>query len=186
MFNRIMHEEEVKPLKLKGFNFVQWAKGHRCYMSNFMHFGDWQTSLYNEIFKPVKPVADAVDKLVQLFSKHTIGIHIRRGDNLYCIEKSPTRLYIDKIAEEVDANDDTKVFLATDSYDVKVELCKIFGNRIITVDERASRGCIEGIRGGLVDLYTLSHTTKVYGSIGSTFAIMAADIGGIEMYDLQL
>lgn len=186
LFDRIMHEEEVKPLKLKGFDFTEWARGHRCYMSNFMHFGNWPTSLYNEIFKPVKPVTDTVSTLTQQFSKHTIGVHIRRGDNNYCIEKSPTQLYIDKIKHEIDCHEDTKVFLATDSNDVKKELRQIFGNRIITVEEQASRDSVEGIRGGLADLYSLSATTKIYGSIGSTYAIMAADIGGIEMHDLQV
>ena len=185
LFSRRMNESEVKPLKLSGFDFVAWAKGHRCYMSNFMHFGDWQPSLYQQLFTPVKEVTDKVDSLRQQFSPHTIGMHIRRGDNQYCIANSPLQLYIDKVAEEVERHDDTKVFLATDSQDVKKEMRSRYGQRIITVDDEADRGSVEGIRGGLVDLYTLSSTSRVYGSLGSTYVVMAADLGGIEMIDLH-
>ena len=60
-----------------------------------------------------------------------------------------------------------------------------FAERIITVDQAADRGNVEGIRGGMVDLYSLAATSKIYGSAGSSFALTAAEIGGIEMHDLR-
>ena len=53
-----------------------------------------------------------------------------------------------------------------------------FGNRIITAGEEAFRGNVDGIRGGLADMYTLARTQCIYGSAGSSFSEMASYIGG--------
>lgn len=186
LFDKIMKEEEVKPLKLAGFPFDDWARGKKCYMSNYMDFGDFPKSLYKEMFKPVREVVELTDGFRNRFSDNTIGLHIRRTDNAISIENSPTALFINKVKEEIDNHDNTMVFLATDSNDVKAEFIKTFGNCIITPMEEASRGDLQGIRGGLAEMYALASTKKIYGSKGSTYSIMAADIGGIEMQTLEI
>ena len=76
---------------------------------------------------------------------------------------------------------DTSIFLATDSTAVKKEFIDAFGARIITPQEEACRDSISGIRGGVVDLWTLASTQKIYGSAGSSFSPMAASIGGVPL-----
>ena len=83
--------------------------------------------------------------------------------------------------EEIDQHDDTSIFLATDSTAVKKEFIDAFGARIITPQEEACRDSISGIRGGVVDLWTLASTQKIYGSAGSSFSPMAASIGGVPL-----
>ena len=73
------------------------------------------------------------------------------------------------------------VYLATDSTEVKREFIAAFGSRIITPKEDACRDSISGIRGGVVDLWTLASTQKIYGSAGSSFSPMAANIGGVPL-----
>ena len=124
---------------------------------------------------------DVVNSYRERFGTHTIGLHIRRTDNAESIAKSPTSLFIDKVREEIDLHDDTKVFLATDSTAVKKEFTDAFATRIITPQEEACRDSISGIRGGVVDLWTLASTQRIYGSAGSSFSPMAASIGGVPL-----
>ena len=177
LFERRLDEKKIWLLNSQGFDFSEWARGHRCYMSCYQVFGDFPDSLYSILFHPVKEVMDNVNRFRDQFSSHCIGLHIRRTDNRESINQSPTNLFIDKIKVEIDTHADTTVFLATDSDDVKNELRKLFGTRIITPNKGACRSNIEGIRGGLIDMWTLSTTQKIYGSVGSSFSTMAASIG---------
>lgn len=177
LFERRLDEKKIWLLNSQGFDFSEWARGHRCYMSCYQVFGDFPDSLYSILFHPVKEVMDNVNRFRDQFSSHCIGLHIRRTDNRESINQSPTNLFIDKVKVEIDTHADTTVFLATDSDDVKNELRKLFGTRIITPNKGACRSNIEGIRGGLIDMWTLSTTQKIYGSVGSSFSTLAASIG---------
>lgn len=181
LFQRHIKEQNVTPLKKVSFDFEQWARGKRCYMSCYQVFGSFPDELYSRLFRPVKEVMDVVDGYCSQFGSHTIGLHIRRTDNTESIAKSPTSLFINKVREEIDQHADAKVFLATDSADVKQEFIAAFGSHIITPKEDACRDSISGIRGGVVDLWTLASTQKIYGSAGSSFSPMAASIGGVPL-----
>ena len=181
LFQRHIKEQDVTPLKKQSFDFEAWACGKRCYMSCYQVFGTFPDERYQQLFHPVKAVMDVVDGYRSQFNSHTIGLHIRRTDNAESIAKSPTVLFINKVREEIEQHDDTKVFLATDSTEVKREFIAAFGSRIITPKEDACRDSISGIRGGVVDLWTLASTQKIYGSAGSSFSPMAASIGGVPL-----
>ena len=181
LFQRHIKEQDVTPLKKLSFDFEQWARGKRCYMSCYQVFGSFPDELYSRLFRPVKEVMDVVNDYRSQFGSHTIGLHIRRTDNAESIAKSPTSLFINKVREEIDQHADAKVFLATDSAEVKQEFIAAFGSHIITPKEDACRDSISGIRGGVVDLWTLASTQKIYGSAGSSFSPMAASIGGVPL-----
>lgn len=181
LFQRHIKEQDVTPLKKQSFDFEAWACGKRCYMSCYQVFGTFPDERYQQLFHPVKAVMDVVDGYRSQFNSHTIGLHIRRTDNAESIAKSPTVLFINKVREEIELHDDTKVFLATDSTEVKREFIAAFGSRIITPKEDACRDSISGIRGGVVDLWTLASTQKIYGSAGSSFSPMAASIGDVPL-----
>lgn len=186
LFEQRLHEDDIWPLMVDKYDFASWQRGRRCYMSCYMDFYPYDSCLLHELFKPVREITDAVNRnREQLDGHHAIGIHIRRTDHVISIQKSPTSLFIDKIKEETDQHADTKVFLATDSNDVKQELKSVFGSRIVTPDAEARRDGVEGIRGGVVDMYTLAATQKIYGSQGSTFSKMASRLGGIELWFLE-
>lgn len=178
LFERRIKDIEVDKLKRKDFDFYDWAKGHRCYMSCYSVFGNVPDEIYRQLFHPVAEVMQAVDENRSMFSQHTVGVHIRRTDHTWSITNSPDELFIKKVEEEIEAHADTKVYLATDSNQVKDTFRLRFGNRIMTPMEEANRDSISGIRGGLVDMYTLAATNIIYGSAGSTFSLMAAKLGG--------
>jgi len=181
LYKHRIRERMVTPLKTQGFDFEAWAKGHQCYMSCYQVFGEFTNELYQQLFIPVKEVTDIVNRFRDLFTSHTIGLHIRRTDNSDSIEKSPTSLFIQKIKAEIEQHQDLSIFLATDDNRVKTELHQHFGHRIITATEEARRDSIPGIRGGLADMWALACTQKIYGSAGSSFSPMAAGIGGVPL-----
>ena len=173
-----IYEQNVTPLKRRNFDFEKWQRGHRCYMSCYQVFGSFPNSVYNSLFKPVNNVMRLIEEKEKLFSAHTIGMHIRRTDNTESIDKSPTQLFIDMGRRQIKCFPDLKIFLATDSEDVKNDLRREFGEHIITSDDKANRGDTDGIRRGLADMYTLARTQHIYGSAGSSFSEMASLIGG--------
>lgn len=118
-----------------------------------------------------------VETYEKQFSPYTIGLHIRRTDNVTSITHSPTSLFMKACTTELVKRHDLKLFLATDSEEVKRQFIKTFGNRGITAPQEASRNNREGIINGLTDMWTLARTQKIYGSVGSTFSQMASYIG---------
>lgn len=181
IYERCIYERFVSPLKEKGFDFYDWAAGHRCYMSCYQEFGEINDLYFRQLFHPTAIVEEIINGHVAKFSSHTIGLHIRRTDNVESIEKSPTDIFCDAVAKEISEYHETKIFLATDSEEVKDEIRNRYRERVITSSSEADRGSTEGIREGLADMYTLSRTAKIYGSAGSSFSVMASRIGGNEL-----
>lgn len=176
-FAQRIDEWQVTPLKNKGFDFNKWAAGKNSYMSCYQDFGHVSNSVYKHLFHPVGPILDEMQGYHEQFSAHTIGMHIRRTDNMESIERSPLSLFIDAAQREIDLHDDTRIFLATDDEGTKTALKAEFGNRIITSSKPAARNSIAGIRGGVAELWMLASTATIYGSAGSSYSVMASKIG---------
>lgn len=171
----------IPSLKSQGFDFEEWQKGKRNFMSCYDWFGTFTPHLYADLFHPRRETMERVEDNAKRFSTYTIGMHIRRTDNVMAIQQSPTSLFVEAGRKELEQHSDLRIFLATDSDDVKEEMRNVFGTRIITAEETASRCSAAGIVGGLVDLWTLSRTNKIYGSAYSSFSDMASCLGGQEL-----
>lgn len=185
VYERRIYEQNVGTMRDSGFDFAAWQRGRRCYMSCCQVFGDIPGGVYRRLFRPVPAVMRRVDGYCAMFSPYTVGMHIRRTDSLRSIERSPTRLFIEAGRKELEAHPDLTIFLATDSEDVKRELRAEFGSHLVTPHDEACRDSVDGIRGGLVDMYTLSRTRRIYGSACSSFSEIAAEVGGIELIVLE-
>lgn len=177
LFDQRIDEEQVTALVEQDFDFVQWARGHNSYMSCFREFGTFDDAIYSRLFRPVAQVEEQVERLVSQLGTRAIGFHIRRTDNRRSIENSPLSLFVEAGQRELANCPDTKIFLATDDEPTKRQLTEVFGDRLVMQQAEADRSSTQGIRGGLVDLYTLARTEIVYGSEGSSFSIMAGKIG---------
>ena len=180
-FAQRIDEWQVTPLKNKGFDFNKWAAGKNSYMSCYQDFGHVPNSVYKHLFHPVGHILEEMQGYHEQFSAHTIGMHIRRTDNMESIERSPLSLLIDAAQREIDLHDDTRIFLATDDEGTKTALKAEFGNRIITSSKPAARNSIAGIRGGVAELWMLASTATIYGSAGSSYSVMASKIGGNKL-----
>lgn len=111
---------------------------------------------------------------------NTIGIHIRRTDNLNSIKYSPTSSFIKKIEEELQENSKAKFYLATDDKNEELELVERFGNHIITYKKEAlDRNNSKAIQDAAIDLYHLAQCKKIYASYFSSFSDVAALWGGV-------
>ena len=180
-FNSCLHEDEVTQRFFAHFDFRAWVQSHRrCYLSACFQFypGDLQNPFAS--FVPVPALQEQIDERCLDFSDYTVGIHIRRTDNVVSIRESPTELFIRRMQEEIQHHPDVRFYVASDSVQEKRTLSGIFGDRIITASQPVSRSTVEGMQDAVVELYTLSRTQKIIGSHYSSFSEIAAEIGKIS------
>lgn len=83
--------------------------------------------------------------------------------------------------EEIKKNANTKFYVASDDDEVKESLKTKYPNRIITLKDDTDRNSLEGMKFAVLDLFCLSKTNKIIGSVGSSYSQIAAEIGGIEV-----
>lgn len=111
----------------------------------------------------------------------TIGIHIRRTDNVNAINYSPTSLFLDRIREDIKAEPTIKYYLATDDPIEESVFVSEFGDRIVIFKKHSlDRNDPVAITDAVIDLYNLSRCRKIYGSYFSSFSDVAALWGNIE------
>jgi hypothetical protein len=154
-------------------------KNKNIYIRTCQEFG----SNYNEFkfFSPSPSIQQIISAEVFNFNKNTIGIHIRRTDNVNSIAQSPVELFISKMEEEVQKNSNVNFFLATDDKETEQELLIRFGSKIIVYQKELDRNLEKGIIDAVVDMYCLSSTKYIYGSYWSSFSDIASRIGNIEL-----
>jgi hypothetical protein len=186
-FTDCIYERSFFHLIQTKFDFNQWVKKNQnVYMASYSAFQPYEQFLISKLFVPIRTINDKIEKHCSLFEKNTIGVHIRRTDNIASIEQSPLELFYKKLDIDIEIHDNTSIYLATDSEEVKAQMRQRYGRRIICSENEASRNSIEGIQEGVVDMYTLAQTKKIYGSYGSSFSDMAAQINGRPLEILKL
>ena len=150
-------------------------------MASFHPFFRYDKELFNNLFLPNGQIRKKINDRCSGFSDYTIGVHVRRTDNILSVNESPIELFYKYIDDELKNHNGMTIYLATDSENVKRDFRNRYGNLVITSDNEADRGSVEGIQDGIVDLYSLSETSRIYGSYGSSFSELAAEIGGIPL-----
>jgi hypothetical protein len=177
-FDSRMYGGTVDECAAQHFDFAQWARGKRVYLTSFSSFYPFPDSDYARLFVPVQSVRDVVAQRVAQFAPYTVGVHIRRSDHDLAKRISPTSLFIEVLDAELEEHPDLGIYLATDSEEVKWELQARYGKRLMFSTAEADRDTADGIREATAELYTLAQTRKVYGSYRSSFSNMAAKLGG--------
>lgn len=180
-FRSCLYEKVITPLCKQDFNFEAWIKQGSVYMASYTAFQNYSFELLRKLFIPKPELQQVINNRCKSFSNYTIGVHIRRTDNRASIEQSPLELFVTTIDRELAEHESLSIYLATDSESVKQEMRKRYGERLICADEKADRNSTSGIQGGIIDMYTLARTQKIYGSFQSSFSELAAQIGGIPL-----
>lgn len=135
------------------------------------------------MFVPVDRVQDITKDII---NNNTIGIHIRRTDNIQSLLYSPTELFEDSIRKELLLDPTKEFYLATDDTVEEQRFLSCFGNRIKIYKKRSlDRNDPIGIEDALIDLNNLSHCRHIFGSYCSSFSDVAADWGNIKKYTLR-
>lgn len=179
-FDACIYEKEATRLFYQHFDFLTWAKDKNCYLASCVYFRQQKERPYFNTFQPTEHIRQQIDTLCRNFNESTIGIHIRRTDNIASIRQSPTDLFIAKMREAIAEDNRCRFYLATDSEEEKNRIKKLFGNRILTYPRAANRNSVQGIQDALTELYILSRTKKIFGSMQSSYSETAAQISGIH------
>lgn len=157
------------------------AGAERVYISTCQRLLPPTTPL-RTLFKPIAPIADKIASVVGTFSPNTYGLHIRRGDHDYCREHSPLEAFTRRMDALIAQEPDACFYVATDDATVREELIARYPNRIRYYEGATlSRSSVEGMQDAVVDLFALSHTKRIYGSLASSFSEVAAELGGVEL-----
>lgn len=133
------------------------------------------------MFVPQDDIQNRIDEVVAGFSERTIGVHIRRTDNVVSIQSSPLEKFTSMMDAEIKKNSNTRFYVASDDDEVKECLKTKYPDRIITLMDDPDRNSLEGMKFAVLDLFCLSKTNKIIGSVGSSYSQIAAEIGGIEV-----
>jgi hypothetical protein len=180
LFDKCLYGSKVVILKHRGFDFFGWANNKNVFITAYSLFHPLQGFSLSGCFVPKDWIQQRIREQYNLFNKHTVGVHIRRTDNVYSISESPTEVFINRMNDEIQRHPETLFYLATDSQEEKALLKSIFGKRIITLDKELSRTTPTGIENAVVDLFLLSQTNKIIGSSHSAYTEIAAELSGIE------
>ena len=127
-----------------------------------------------------------VDAICKNFASYTVGVHIRRTDNVKSILNSPIQAFKDAIENEIKNNANVLFFLATDDEDLKSQLQSDYPNRFLTQRTCVRRDTLQGINEAVVDLYCLASTHKLLGSYWSSFTDTAAEIGQMPVEIIKM
>lgn len=131
-------------------------------------------------FMPAEKVQERIDSFKAKLGESSVGVHIRRTDNLPSIDKSSTESFISSMKEALSADPKTVFYLATDDLNEEERLREQFPHKILSNRERdLSRDSIAGIQDAMIDLYCLASTNKIIGSYFSSFTDIAADMHNI-------
>lgn len=176
----LLDADHAEAFSRQSFPFDTWMRGkRRPFIASCYEFCPADDTLFRQLFVPSAEVQDRMRRNTARFTTHTVGIHIRRTDNVMSIAHSPLSLFVRAMEEEIQAHPDARFFVASDSETDKAELADRFGDRILTSAAPADRNSTEGMLEGAADFFTLGQTCRVIGSFYSSFSVIAARMHGI-------
>lgn len=165
-------------------DIFQEAKKHkRIYIQTCQEFGD--SKLDYSCFKPIPTIVNRIQHITNGYADYTIGVQIRRTDNLSSVQYSPIELFIDAMKSELISYPNTLFFLCSDDLETKRMMISTFGDKIITSEQEADRKSIAGMQDAVTDLYCLSKANKILGSYYSSFAEVAAQLSHTQLQILK-
>lgn len=186
MFDTTIYSPDFIAQRNKGTLAETIINGGRVLIESCYEFGNYSDAI-SKNFIPKSDILSLVDDFVEKnFTENTIGVHIRRTDNVLSIKNSPLSLFCDAMRKEIDECSDTKFYVATDDAATKSELKQIFGDRILSVDTDCNRNSLQGIKDAVREMWILSRTTKIYGSFYSSYSEVASQLGNIPLHILQV
>lgn len=168
--NKIVQMCINKPLKFLPITHFNYAE---FYVDSISRDYSW--------LKPVGSIQSEISRELVNLGDEYIGIHIRRTDNSWAIEKSPISLFIKRISEEISVNPCVKFFLATDDEATRQVLLARFPGVIYSRRNVAERSATGGVADAVIDLMLLARAGKVIGSFGSSFSVVASQIRGVPL-----
>ncbi|MGN0231519.1 MAG: hypothetical protein ACI4A8_04830 [Muribaculaceae bacterium] len=155
--------------------FFDLTKAPKVYLSGCSKLCNYDYSCI-EMIIPEPKIKHRIDSIVKEFTPHTIGVHIRRTDNVVSIKHSTDQGFFRAMERALEIDPKANFFLATDDCTLKKQIIEKYGTRILTQQDPVSRSSIEGMRDAVVDLWCLASASRIIGSYWSSFTDSAAEL----------
>lgn len=178
-FDHRIYEKDIYRYKEPQDIFADFEKGKSVYLIHLAKFYDAPGML--KVIEPNEQIQARIMERIKGFTEYTVGIHIRRTDNIASIRHSPLSFFIENMEKEIRLHPEVTFYVATDSEEDKAKLKERFKERIITSPYKADRSTSEGIIEAITEMYALKSTRKIYGSYRSSYSILAADLSDIPL-----
>lgn len=181
-YDLFLSGEKIEELAAEGVDLADAVKQvERCGIETYGRF--YGTEPRHEDLIPKAALASEAaktwtDVLGDGEAAHTLGVHIRRGDNDASIQVSPLELFIARMEQAVADDPWVRFFLATDDPVTERTVKEHFPDRVIVRRKDFSRTRTRGVQDALVDLLVLSRCPVIVGSYWSSFTQTAAEMGG--------
>jgi len=165
-----------------------WLNGKkRIYITSYNRFCPSRLGggKIGDLFFPADDIEQIIGSVTSQFSKNTIGVHIRRTDNVASIQNSPLEMFTEVMDEQIKSDETVKFYIASDDENVKDYMKEKYGDRIITHKWSLTRGTVEGMKDAVAELFCLARTNSLIGSTNSTYSLMASALYGIPIINRQ-
>ncbi len=142
-------------------------------------------------YRSLQPVHNVERTVSDIYKCHferneIVGVHIRRTDHLFFIQKDPrlvcpTDMFIEAMGDVLKNNAKIKFFLATDDKKEEKRIRHIFGDAVIVYKKEViNRDTKKGMHDALIDWLLLSKTSRIISSYSSSFSEEAAMVNMIK------
>ncbi|MDE6272023.1 MAG: hypothetical protein K2M31_03345 [Muribaculaceae bacterium] len=148
-------------------------------------FYPFPEELYRNLFRFSAKVERRARELQGDMQHFDYGMHIRQTDNHLSIANSPIEVFERKIEDLLTENPKVRIFLATDSQEVKTRFGIKFGDAIRYNRRPAERSTPEGMLDAAAEMLILSRSKGIFGSYWSSYSEAAAIIGGVPLEILK-
>ena len=130
---------------------------------------------YATLLKPIKEISRIIEKYKQVMSKHMHGLHIRKTDfKQYKSFKCENEHIAQLVEAKVLQYGPEKIYLSTDCMKTEKWFKKYFGSQLLIYnDDKKFENSDVGTKHALIDLYLLSKSQCILGTIHSTFSVGA-------------
>lgn len=142
--------------------------------------------LCSQYLSPVRPLRVEIDRMrVEHFAfpERVLGFHIRRTDGMFL---SGNWIMTDdaierKMEEWLEISETNRIFLSTDSFSYDRKIRNLFGGKVVTYRPHnvfKFKNDDANVKHSVVDLYSLGMCAGIVGTIGSSFSLVGAILGG--------
>lgn len=160
--------------------FYRMANAGKVFMSGGTTLCSYDAECLQAL-RPQPAIQRCIDEVTAGFSDNTIGVHIRRTDNVVSMRHSTPDGFRRAMDRAVKSDGNTRFFLATDDHLLKEKMEREYGTRIITRHVSVSRDTVDGMRNAVIDLWCLAATRRIIGSYWSSFTDTAAELRDIPL-----
>lgn len=182
-FRALSFEKQYDGREISNLPLDKWLYGKsKIYITSANRFSvEWIYGRVGEVFKPTLEIEKDIDKVTRLYKTNTIGVHIRRTDNVAATKNSPMTMYYRYMDKALEENPQTMFYIASDDEEAKYLIKERYGSVAITHKWTLERNTVKGMKDAVAELYCLARTSKIIGSTNSTYSLMAQRLYQIPM-----